>query len=70
MQNVLAILADIGVGAAALALARSARDLSKAAVARNAIQDARMDVQDARIDKLVRVSEAHEARLERVEKAA
>ncbi len=70
MQSLLAIFVDVGLGAAAFALAKTARDLSKAATARNVVQDARMDVQDSRIDKLVRVSEAHEARLERVEKAA
>lgn len=70
MESVLSIIVDIGLGAAALATARGAMALATAAKEVNARQDARADAQDSRIDKLVRVSEAHETRLERLEKAA
>ena len=60
MESLLALVADVGLGAAALALAKTARDLSKAAIKQNSSQD-------DRINKLVAVAENHEARIEAVE---
>lgn len=61
MDSILALVADVGLGAAALALAKTARDLSRAALTQNAKQD-------ERINKLVAVAENHETRIEAVEK--
>jgi hypothetical protein len=59
-SEIFSYLADAGIGMAALALGRSARQLAAAATATNGKQD-------ERLDKLVGVAENHEKRLTALE---
>ena len=61
--GLITLLADVGIGLAALQMARSAKALSISVSRVN-------DAQDDRLDKLVGIAENHEKRLERLESDA
>jgi len=60
LSSLATLVADIGIGLAALAMARSAKALAASVKAKN-------DSQDDRLDKLVVLAENHEKRILRLE---